>query len=110
MTTKIISPANLRWLKTSEVCDLLGVTEATLSKWRARTPLDKSEAPWAGGVIKFGLIVPFKLTYELVNPQKLKMVNQVFSGTKVGSFTLRRGFAPISDEDGEFILDKISGK
>ncbi|CAN2222849.1 Helix-turn-helix domain, group 17 [Candidatus Nanopelagicaceae bacterium] len=36
MTTKIISPANLRWLKTSEVCDLLGVTEATLSKWRAR--------------------------------------------------------------------------
>jgi hypothetical protein len=76
----------------------------------ARTPLDKSEAPWAGGVIKFGLIVPFKLTYELVNPQKLKMVNQVFSGTKVGSFTLRRGFAPISDEDGEFILDKIDGK
>ena len=36
MTTKIISPANLRWLKTSEVCELLGVTEATLSKWRAR--------------------------------------------------------------------------
>ena len=36
MTTKIISPVNLRWLKTSEVCDLLGVTEATLSKWRAR--------------------------------------------------------------------------
>jgi len=36
MTTKIISPANLRWLKTSEVCDLLGITVATLSKWRAR--------------------------------------------------------------------------
>jgi hypothetical protein len=36
MTTTIISPANLCWLKTSEVCDFLGVTEATLSKWRAR--------------------------------------------------------------------------
>jgi len=36
MTTKHIAPANLRWLKTSEVCDLLGVTEMTLAKWRAR--------------------------------------------------------------------------
>lgn len=36
MTTKHIAPANLRWLKTSEVCDLLGITVATLSKWRAR--------------------------------------------------------------------------
>jgi len=36
MTTNHIAPANLRWLKTSEVCDLLGITAATLSKWRAR--------------------------------------------------------------------------
>jgi predicted DNA-binding transcriptional regulator AlpA len=36
MTTKHIAPANLRWLKTSEVCDLLGITDETLSKWRVR--------------------------------------------------------------------------
>ena len=36
MTTKHIAPANLRWLKTSEVCDLLGITDETLSKWRMR--------------------------------------------------------------------------
>ena len=36
MTTKTIAPARLRWLKTSEVCDILGISEMTLAKWRAR--------------------------------------------------------------------------
>ena len=37
MTTKTIAPAtNLRWLTTSEVCERLGVSYHTWSKWRQR--------------------------------------------------------------------------
>lgn len=36
MTTTTIAPANLRWLKTSEVCESLGISKMTFSKWQQR--------------------------------------------------------------------------
>lgn len=36
MTKSAIAPTNLRWLTTQEVCDRLGITPDTLSKWKAR--------------------------------------------------------------------------
>lgn len=36
MTNSAIAPTNLRWLTTEEVCERLGITPDTLSKWKAR--------------------------------------------------------------------------
>jgi excisionase family DNA binding protein len=36
MTKSAIAPTNLRWLTTKEVCDRLGISPDTLSKWKAR--------------------------------------------------------------------------
>ena len=36
MTKSAIAPTNLRWLTTEEVCDRLGISPDTLSKWKAR--------------------------------------------------------------------------
>ena len=36
MTKSAIAPTNLRWLTTEEVCERLGITPDTLSKWKAR--------------------------------------------------------------------------
>ncbi len=36
MTRSAIAPTNLRWLTTEEVCERLGITPDTLSKWKAR--------------------------------------------------------------------------
>lgn len=36
MTKSAIALTNLRWLTTEEVCESLGITPDTLSKWKAR--------------------------------------------------------------------------
>ena len=36
MTKSAIAPTNLRWLTTEEVCERLGISPDTLSKWKAR--------------------------------------------------------------------------
>jgi len=73
-----------------------------------RIPLGKSEAPWAGGIFRFGLIVPFKLVIELREPIEFPFNDQKLQGTSISTTQLRKGFSRVSLVDGKFLSDKVS--
>jgi len=66
-----------------------------------RRPINKADAPWPGGIHRFGAIVPFKLDLELAQPLRLPFENQKQKVTGIHAFQLRRGFIAIPDSAGE---------
>lgn len=73
-----------------------------------RTPVGKSEAPWAGGIYRFGLIVPFQLMIELKDPMAFPFIDQRLLGTSISTTQLRSGFSRVSLVDGKFLYGKLS--
>ena len=76
-----------------------------------RIPSSKQEAPWAGGIFRYGVILPFNLLREVETPSKVNFVDNKIYGTGVSTTLLRRGFAQVSTQDGlkiqeSFILKK----
>jgi hypothetical protein len=65
-----------------------------------RIPSSKEEAPWAGGIYRYGVILPFKLLKEVETPPKVNFVDNKLDGTGVSTTLLRRGFAQVSTLDG----------
>ena len=65
-----------------------------------RIPASKEEAPWAGGIYRYGVILPFKLLREVQDPLKVKFDSNRIPGTGVSTTLLRRGFAQLSKLDG----------
>jgi hypothetical protein len=74
----------------------------TTGEWR--TPRSKEEAPWAGGIFRYGKIIPFKLTAQLESPAKISFESNKMSGTSISLVVLRRGFGIISEKDGKTLL------
>jgi hypothetical protein len=68
-----------------------------------KIPADKSEAPWGGGVYRYGVVIPFRLTKESKSPAKISFVINKIPGTNISAPLLRRGFASISESDGLFV-------
>lgn len=66
-----------------------------------RRPVDKKDAPWPGGLHRFGAIVPFSIDVELNPPLYIKFENQRQKITDVSLFQFRRGFVAINDAAGE---------
>lgn len=62
-----------------------------------RAPNGREEAPWLGGVERFGTVVPFKLDFETPNPLFLKFGKEGQEITGVKPFTLQSGLALITD-------------
>lgn len=71
------------------------------------TPNSKQEAPWAGGIFRYGKVVPFILERELETPIKVLFSSNKISGTGINLTMLRRGYAQISETDGEVLLKLI---
>ena len=65
-----------------------------------RIPSSREEAPWAGGIYRYGVIVPFKLVTETDSPLKVNFVTNKIADTGVSTTLLRRGFAQVSTIDG----------
>jgi hypothetical protein len=73
-----------------------------------RRPMSKEEAPWAGGVFRYGAIIPIKIIKEWEQPQVLTFINGMIDGTKVSVSALRAGFRLLSNKDAEFIIKKYT--
>lgn len=72
-----------------------------------KNPESKEEAPWAGGAYRYGIVMPIKIRFELLDPVNIGFTNMKVSGTSVGVNALRRGFTRISNGDGELILSHL---
>lgn len=74
----------------------------------ARRPIDKQEAPWAGGVFRYGLVIPFAVVEEFEEPIAAQFPNQRLNGTSITTTQLRRGFSSITAEDGKAVLKLVA--
>jgi len=72
-----------------------------------RRPLSHEEAPWPGGVYRYGAIVPFKILIETKNPLKISLTKMVFDGTEIHTSRLQKGFSMISGHDGNFLYQQM---
>jgi hypothetical protein len=73
-----------------------------------RKPISKEEAPWAGGVYRYGAIMPFKIKVELETPIIKPFVDNKIVGTSISTTALRKGFVRISNQDAQFIYGELS--
>lgn len=72
-----------------------------------RRPISKDDAPWAGGLYRYGVIIPFEILIELETPLKKTFSSMRVEGTSITASTLRRGFAPISSQDGRNLYNEL---
>lgn len=72
-----------------------------------KRPQTREDAPWSGGIYRYGALVPFKVLLELEEPMQIPFTKMVFDGTSVHSSRLQKGFSMISGEDGNFIYKKM---
>lgn len=72
-----------------------------------RRPQSKDEAPWAGGIFRFGVVIPFDLSDEIEVPAGLKFKDGVAIGTNLKVASLRRGFSRIESSDGTYLADLL---
>ena len=86
---------------------LIGQARATSAMKR---PLTKEEAPWAGGVFRYGIVIPFSLELELQNPMPFNFKDGIVVGTKLNAACLRRGFSRIDSDDGKFFFSALKLK
>lgn len=62
-----------------------------------RNPISREEAPWGGGLHRFGLVFPIKVVYEPKAPVWLGFKDGKQEKTGMPQFTLRKGFGSIPD-------------
>jgi hypothetical protein len=73
----------------------------------ARTPADRTEAPWPGGLIRFGLVLPFDLACEVKKPINVPFVGPRQVETGVTKAALQSGFALMSEDGGKLISERL---
>lgn len=61
-----------------------------------RSPSSREEAPWAGGIFRYGKVIPFKVLKEVEEPIKLTFESNKIAGTDINLNVLRRGFGMVS--------------
>lgn len=72
-----------------------------------KRPASREEAPWAGGIYRYGAIIPFKILIELSSPLKIPFTKMFFDGTTIHTSRLQKGFSMISGEDGNFLYSEM---
>jgi hypothetical protein len=72
-----------------------------------RSPTSKEEAPWAGGIFRYGKVVPFEVEVELPVAATVNFEANKISGTTINLNVLRRGFGPVSERDGKYLRDLV---
>ena len=66
-----------------------------------RNPVSREEAPWGGGLHRFGLIFPIEVVFEPKAPIWLGFQDGKQEKTGMAQMALRRGFSAITDSAGE---------
>jgi hypothetical protein len=72
-----------------------------------KRPTDRAEAPWAGGIYRYGIVIPFELEMEMEEPLKKLFVDMKIAGTSITATALRRGFTRVSNADGETLATEM---
>ena len=72
-----------------------------------KQPASKEEAPWAGGIYRYGAIMPFKIKIELDSPIVKPFVDNKIVGTSISTTALRKGFVRISRSDAQIIYSEL---
>lgn len=72
-----------------------------------KRPTTKEQAPWAGGVYRYGAIVPFKILIELSEPLKIPFTKMFFDRTQIHTSRLQKGFSMISGVDGNYLYQEM---
>ena len=72
-----------------------------------RRPESREEAPWAGGIYRYGAIVPFKILVEPETPVWIPYTNMIINGTSIHTSRLQKGFSMISGVDGNYLLKEM---
>ena len=83
------------------ICEIIG---------EARMPRGKDEAPWAGGIFRYGLVFPIKVIKEFEEAISGSFFDQKLEGTSISTSQLRRGFAPVTAKDGQNLFKLLSDK
>lgn len=68
-----------------------------------KRPANREEVPWAGGMYRYGALVPFEIIIELNNPFKVSITKMIFDGISIHTSRLQKGFSMISPNDGRFL-------
>lgn len=78
-----------------------------------RNPVSREEAPWGGGLHRFGLVFPIEVIFEPKAPVWLGFQNGKQEKTGMAQFALRKGFSSITDSAGDaaekFIRANVNG-
>lgn len=72
-----------------------------------KVPMSKEDAPWAGGVYRYGVVMPFNLDLELTTPLLKPFKNNLIEGTNISTVGLRKGFTRISSDDGLTLVNAM---
>ena len=73
-----------------------------------KSPSSKDEAPWAGGIFRYGKVVPFRIIHELEEPMRVYFESNKIKDTQINLTTLRRGFGIVSKKDGLHLAKLLS--
>lgn len=84
-----------------------GLVATAICSGSMKRPQNKADAPWAGGIYRYGAIVPFTILTELAEPLKIPFKNMMFEGTSIHSSRLQKGFSMISTVDGMYLMSQI---
>jgi hypothetical protein len=72
-----------------------------------KRPTSRDEVPWAGGLYRYGALVPFEIEIELTKPLVIPFTKMIIDGTQIHSSRLQKGFSIISSTDGNYLLKKM---
>jgi hypothetical protein len=81
------------------ICEVTGT-------WKS--PSSKDEAPWAGGIFRYGKVFPFRVLKEVEVPIKVTFESNKIIGTDINLTILRRGFGMVSKKDGKRLFEMFS--
>lgn len=71
-----------------------------------RNPVSREEAPWGGGLHRFGLVFPIKVDFEPKAPVWFGFSQGRQEKTGLAQFSIRKGFSSIPDSVGE-VAEKL---
>ncbi len=84
-----------------------GLIATARVKDKITIPRSREETPWAGGMYRYGALVPFRIEREYEEAIPVKFENMRIAGTKISVTSLRRGFSRVEPADSKILLELI---
>lgn len=84
-----------------------GIIATARVKSKIVIPRSREQTPWAGGLYRYGALVPFRIEREYEQAIPVKFENMRIVGTRISVTSLRRGFSRVEPADSKILLDFI---